>query len=73
MSQSDEKVVLGKVGAPYGIKGWLKPTPYTDDPEGIFNYASLLIQMNGQWQSHQVTDWRRHNNGIVFKLFFNNN
>lgn len=63
-----EKVILGKIGAPYGIKGWLKLTPYTDDPEGIFNYESLFIQMNGQWQQQAVASWRRHNSGIVFKF-----
>jgi 16S rRNA processing protein RimM len=63
-----EKVVLGKIGAPYGIKGWLKLTPYTDDPEGIFDYKKLLIQVNGQWQEQSVAQWRRHNNGIVLKF-----
>lgn len=67
MAQS-ETVILGKIGAPYGIKGWLKLTPYTDDPEGIFSYESLLIQLNGQWQQQSVASWRRHNNGIVFKM-----
>lgn len=63
-----EKVILGKIGAPYGIKGWLKLTAYTDDPQGIFDYDSLLIQVNGQWQSKPVAQWRRHNNGIVLKF-----
>jgi 16S rRNA processing protein RimM len=67
MTQS-EKVILGKIGAPYGIKGWLKLTPYTDDPEGIFNYDTLLIQLDGQWQQQKVANWRRHNNGIVLKF-----
>lgn len=67
MTQS-EKVILGKIGAPYGIKGWLKLTPYTDDPEGMFNYDTLLIQLDGQWQQQKVANWRRHNNGIVLKF-----
>ena len=67
MTQS-EKVILGKIGAPYGIKGWLKLTPYTDNPEGIFDYETLLIQLNEQWQQQTVADWRRHNNGVVVKF-----
>jgi 16S rRNA processing protein RimM len=63
-----EKVILGKIGAPYGIKGWLKLTPYTDDPDGIFDYKTLLISIDGQWQPKTVADWRRHNNGIVLKF-----
>ena len=67
MNESD-KVILGKAGAPYGIKGWLKLTPYTDDPEGIFDYESLLVCENGQWRQRTVANWRRHNNGYVFKF-----
>ncbi len=33
------KVLVGKLGAAYGIRGWLKLHSYTDEPENIFDYA----------------------------------
>lgn len=65
---SGEKIILGKFGAPYGIKGWLKVTSYTDDPEGIFSYRPWLINNNGNWQSIEIADWRRHNKSLIVKL-----
>ncbi|MEI5617648.1 ribosome maturation factor RimM, partial [Streptomyces brasiliscabiei] len=32
-------IVVGKLGAPYGIKGWLKVHSFTDDPQGIFEFS----------------------------------
>ena len=68
MSRNDEKVILGKLGAPYGIKGWLKVTSYTDDPEGIFSYNPWLLNKDGQWQSTEIVDWRRHNKSLIVRL-----
>lgn len=61
-------VVIGRLGAVYGIKGWLKVNSFTDDAESIFEYSPWLIQHNGAWRELQVTGWRRHNNGLVCKL-----
>ncbi len=68
MSQSENTIVVGKLGAPYGIKGWLKVHSFTDDPEGIFEYSPWLIRQQGQWQSIDVLDWRRHNKGYIVRL-----
>ncbi|WP_199609163.1 ribosome maturation factor RimM [Flocculibacter collagenilyticus] len=65
---SGDKIILGKLGAPYGIKGWLKVTSYTDDPEGIFSYNPWLINKEGAWQSLEIVDWRRHNKSLIVRL-----
>ncbi len=68
MSEPSKHVVVGKFGAVYGIKGWLKVHSYTDETESIFDYQPLLIKQKGRLQEVQVTDWRRHNKGLVAKL-----
>jgi 16S rRNA processing protein RimM len=68
MSQENKPVVAGKLGAPYGIKGWLKVHSFTDDPEGIFDFSPWLIGQQGNWQAIEVTDWRRHNKSFIAKL-----
>ena len=32
---TDGEVVLGRIGAPFGVQGWVKVQSYTDPPEGI--------------------------------------
>lgn len=61
-------VVLGKLGAVYGINGWLKVNSYTENPEGIFSYKPWQIQSQGQWRQVKITSWKRHSNGLIVKL-----
>jgi 16S rRNA processing protein RimM len=67
MSQS-ELILVGKIGAPYGIKGWFKINTYTEVPEGIFEYSPWFVTVNGQQQEVKVAEWRRHNKGLIAKF-----
>ena len=63
-----EPVVVGQLGAVYGIKGWLKVNSFTDQPEGIFDYRPWLIKNGSSWREIQVTGWKRHGKGLICKL-----
>ena len=63
-----ELILVGKIGAPYGVKGWFKINAFTEDPEGIFEYSPWLVSLNGQQQTVKVAEWRRHNKGLVAKF-----
>lgn len=67
MSQS-ELILVGKIGAPYGVKGWFKINAYTEVPEGIFEYSPWFVTLNGQQQEVKVAEWRRHNKGLIAKF-----
>ncbi|NTS76055.1 ribosome maturation factor RimM [Catenovulum sp. SM1970] len=68
MSASENKVILGRLGAVYGIKGWLKVQAYTDYAENIFDYGAWLIGREQSWQEANIVEWRRHNKGLIVKL-----
>ena len=36
-------VCVGKVGAPYGVKGWLKIQSYTSPPQSLLQYQPWLL------------------------------
>ncbi|WP_194755370.1 ribosome maturation factor RimM [Aliidiomarina indica] len=67
-AQQHDHVVLGTIGAVYGIKGWLRINAYTENQEGIFDYTPWLIGHNGDWHKIEVSQWRWHNNGLVAKF-----
>ena len=50
MSQGDEKVVVGRFGAPHGVRGDVKLQSFTEYPEDLFNYGSLFVSKGRQWQ-----------------------
>lgn len=65
---SAELVVLGKFGAAYGIRGWLKVHSFTDHAEDIFAYDNWQVgTVNGR-RPMQVEQWRRHNKGLIVKM-----
>ncbi len=68
MSDMSEKILLGKVGAVYGIKGWVKVHSFTEDPQAIFDYSPWSLKLGGKEQSAEIVDWRKHNNGLIAKL-----
>jgi 16S rRNA processing protein RimM len=67
-TMSSEKIVVGKFGATYGIRGWLKVFSYTDNTESIFDYSPWFIEQGGKWVEYKVESWKRHNKGLVAKL-----
>ena len=68
MSEQNKRIVVGKLGSTYGIRGWLKVFSYTDNPESIFDYSPWFIQHKGEWVEYKVESWKRHNKGMVAKL-----
>ncbi|WP_440876455.1 ribosome maturation factor RimM [Thalassotalea sp. PLHSN55] len=63
-----KEVILGKVGAVYGIKGWLKIHSFTDDQEAILDYFPWSLKLGNNTKPVEVTDWRKHNNGLIVQV-----
>lgn len=63
-----DHVVVGKLGAAYGIRGWLKINSFTEDPEQVFTYQPWSIGQGGKWRDAVVAQWRRHNDGLIVRL-----
>lgn len=68
MNDVNNLITLGKVGSVYGIKGWLKIHSFTENAEDIFDYSPWSLKLGGKTQSVTVTDWRKHNNGLIAKF-----
>lgn len=63
-----EPIVMGKLGSPYGIRGWLRVFSSTEHAENIFEYQPWFIQRHGQWESIEIETWKHHNQDIIVKL-----
>ncbi|WP_286882348.1 ribosome maturation factor RimM, partial [Pantoea sp. UBA5037] len=61
-------LVLGKMGAAYGIRGWLKVFSSTEDAESIFDYQPWFIQRAGKWQQIELESWKHHNQDLIIKV-----
>jgi 16S rRNA processing protein RimM len=64
MSQASDKVVIGKIGAPYGVKGWVKIHSFTEEPDAVFNYQPWQVGENAV----TVDQWRVQGKAFVAKF-----
>ena len=59
---------MARIGAPFGIKGWLKLHTFTEAPDSLDQYASWLIRAGDDWQEFELEDFEVHAKGAVAKL-----
>jgi 16S rRNA processing protein RimM len=61
-------VVLGRVGAPFGVQGWLKVQSYTDPREGIAGYPVWELHRGASLGRWTVLEWKRAGSGVAVRL-----
>lgn len=59
---------MGRITAPFGIKGWIKLQPLTAAPENLQAYSRWWIGSAGQWQECRVEHAQVHGVSVVAKL-----
>jgi len=64
----ENKITLGKVGAVYGVKGWLKVHSFTGEVDAILDFFPWSLKLGNKTQSVEITDWRKHNKGLIVKV-----
>jgi 16S rRNA processing protein RimM len=66
---NDRRVVLlGRIGAPFGVQGWVKVTSYTQPPEGIAGYRSWNVVRAGRAERRKVLDWKRAGRSVAVQI-----
>ena len=62
-------VELGRIRAPFGIKGWVHVESHTDPPEGLLRYREWVLRpASGERVMRRVVEGRRHAEGLVAHL-----
>lgn len=59
---------MGRIAAPFGIKGWLKIQPFTAETGCLPELSSWWLGCDGDWQQFRVEEAQAQGRGIVAKL-----
>ena len=59
---------MGRVVAPYGVFGWLKIVPDTEEFDGLLEYKKWWIGKDNDWRELAVKEAKIHNDVLVVKL-----
>lgn len=61
-------IIIGKFGAPFGVKGWIKLHSFTEPPENIFDYPWLIEKQKKVWQPQPFASYKIQGNGLIVKI-----
>jgi 16S rRNA processing protein RimM len=67
-SAESNMVVMGRIVAPYGVFGWLKIVPDTEEFDGLFDYETWWLGKGDDWREMVVETAKTHNDVLVVKL-----
>ncbi len=62
-------IELGRVGAPWGVKGWVHVDSYTDPPDGILEYGEWALRLgSGERITRRLVEGHPHSDRLVARL-----
>jgi 16S rRNA processing protein RimM len=61
-------VIMGRIVAPYGVFGWLKIVPDTEQFDGLLDYKNWWVGKDSDWRELKVESAKTHNDVLVVKL-----
>jgi 16S rRNA processing protein RimM len=65
---SSSLIELGVVGAPFGVRGWVKLRSFTDPPDRLLQHRSLQLGVGGSWTTYKIEASGRSGGQLTAKL-----
>ena len=66
--ESSALIQLGFVGAPFGVRGWVKLRSHTEPKERLLQHRTLQIGREGAWQTYRLVESGRSGGALTAKL-----
>ena len=61
-------VVMGQLGTPFGVKGWVRIFADTEYPDSLLDYPVWYLETATGWQAFDIEAAEMHAKGLVAKL-----
>ena len=59
---------MGRISAPFGVKGWVKVQPNTAAPRNLLSYGTWWVGTDGGWHETAVAEARVQGRIVVARL-----
>lgn len=59
---------MGRIAAPYGVRGWVKVQPYTEWLDSLLDYPLWRLGAKGVWQARELLQGRPHGRHLLVQL-----
>lgn len=64
----DDYIIVGKIGAANGVRGWVKIISNTQVPSAIFEYTPWHLNINGKWQVVERINHKQQGKSFIAQL-----
>ncbi|MGB5246392.1 MAG: ribosome maturation factor RimM [Woeseia sp.] len=61
-------IVLGKIGAPWGVRGWVRLTSYTEPRDALLTYTACYLRRDKEWVAARFEASHPQGKSLVGKL-----
>lgn len=61
-------IIMGRVAAAFGVKGWIKVQPYTRAVDGLLEHPVWWLGTEGKWEKNNVVEGVVHGRSLIAKL-----
>lgn len=69
MSGEDSSLIeVGIVGAPFGVRGWVKVRSYMQPPDRLLDQRSLTLRVGRTWRAYGIEERGRSGGAMTVKL-----
>lgn len=59
---------MGRIIAPYGVRGWIKVHPFTENVDGLLDYDTWWVAPDEGWQAQRWIEGHAHGANLVARL-----
>ena len=66
--RAEDLVIMGSVGAPFAIRGWVHVFADTEFPDSLFDYEVWWLGQGQTWRAYTIEEAQTHKNAIIVKF-----
>ncbi len=59
---------MGRILAPFGVKGWLKVETFSESPENLARHSTWWVGCEGDWRECRVAETERQGRRLIARL-----
>ena len=64
----DDLIIVGKLGAAYGVRGWLKLHSSTDPIDNILSYRPWWLSRPKGWEEINISQGKAHGQSLIIHI-----
>jgi 16S rRNA processing protein RimM len=66
--EASSLIEIGVVGAPYGVRGWVKLRSFTEPPDRLLTHRRLQLGVRGVWKAYRIESTGRSGGQLTAKF-----